>query len=585
MLWIALVVEIALAQDQCPTDPAKVAPGLCGCGVADSDWNGDLAPDSCIDPAATVHASVVVGRSARVDAGGTVASGASLGALSHVGAGASVGANGIVGVRAVLGTNASLGADSSIGRRSVLGAGSSSGSSAFIAADVEIGDDLVVDAPGGLVVGFGSRIGDRVHLGPNARLGNLSDLGDDVVAGADVSVGRGATVGADAVLQDRVGLGPAVAIGARAQLADDTLVRSGAVVGDDVTVGERAIIGRDAVVGHHSTIQDDAVLRSGVTTDPYALALADTTYARGAHLPTANQPPSAPGVTVTPARPYPTDDLTCAVTTPSVDPQGSAVTYAYTWLKDGAATGVSGALLSNSHTGEGERWTCVVTPSDGALTGATGQADEYVAQRFVFDPLAADQSFTVPAWSTEIVAALWGGAGGGGNAENGTHRGGAGGYVGGRLAVTGGQTFTVKVGQGGRLQHDLRDPGVAERRAKLLSRRILHWGWWRSQRHRARRGRVLRRRGRWWRRWDRVELRLEQPERWRRRRDRGRCGGRLPEQQRRVRWRRRHADRGRRGRHQLSRLDQRGRWAQPGRQRRHVHRRRVRQRERWGWRR
>jgi hypothetical protein len=34
--------------DGCPSDPAKIAPGVCGCGVADSDSDGDLTAD-CLD--------------------------------------------------------------------------------------------------------------------------------------------------------------------------------------------------------------------------------------------------------------------------------------------------------------------------------------------------------------------------------------------------------------------------------------------------------------------------------------------------------------------------------------------------------
>lgn len=36
------------ACDGCPSDPGKVAPGLCGCGVADADSDGDTVPD-CLD--------------------------------------------------------------------------------------------------------------------------------------------------------------------------------------------------------------------------------------------------------------------------------------------------------------------------------------------------------------------------------------------------------------------------------------------------------------------------------------------------------------------------------------------------------
>ena len=37
------------AEDGCPTDPDKIAPGVCGCNVADDDTDGDGAAD-CIDP-------------------------------------------------------------------------------------------------------------------------------------------------------------------------------------------------------------------------------------------------------------------------------------------------------------------------------------------------------------------------------------------------------------------------------------------------------------------------------------------------------------------------------------------------------
>ena len=39
---------VALAGDACPSDPGKLAPGICGCGVSDADTDGDTVPD-CID--------------------------------------------------------------------------------------------------------------------------------------------------------------------------------------------------------------------------------------------------------------------------------------------------------------------------------------------------------------------------------------------------------------------------------------------------------------------------------------------------------------------------------------------------------
>lgn len=48
------------ACDGCPTDPAKIAPGLCGCNVAETDTDGDLVPD-CLDGCPNDPAKVAPG--------------------------------------------------------------------------------------------------------------------------------------------------------------------------------------------------------------------------------------------------------------------------------------------------------------------------------------------------------------------------------------------------------------------------------------------------------------------------------------------------------------------------------------------
>ncbi|MFT6821629.1 MAG: hypothetical protein ACJATT_005460, partial [Myxococcota bacterium] len=45
-----LTAVTANAQDACPLDPLNGAPGVCGCGVADSDGDEDGEMDRCIDP-------------------------------------------------------------------------------------------------------------------------------------------------------------------------------------------------------------------------------------------------------------------------------------------------------------------------------------------------------------------------------------------------------------------------------------------------------------------------------------------------------------------------------------------------------
>ena len=50
----------ASCADTCPDDPAKTAPGVCGCGKADTDGDGDGTPD-CTDECPTNQAKTKVG--------------------------------------------------------------------------------------------------------------------------------------------------------------------------------------------------------------------------------------------------------------------------------------------------------------------------------------------------------------------------------------------------------------------------------------------------------------------------------------------------------------------------------------------
>ncbi len=96
------------------------------------------------------------------------------------------------------------------------------------------------------------------------------------------------------------------------------------------------------------------------------LAGADTTT-----LP--DSPPGAPTVLVEPAEPTQAEDLECVVDVAALDPDpGDFVTYTYAWEVDGSPTGIIGPILPFSETAPGENWTCVVTPSDGTMSGTTG---------------------------------------------------------------------------------------------------------------------------------------------------------------------------------------------------------------------
>lgn len=85
-----------------------------------------------------------------------------------------------------------------------------------------------------------------------------------------------------------------------------------------------------------------------------------------------NQAPYVTGVTVSPAAPITSDDLTASAT--AYDPDGDAVTLSYAWRRNGAIIpGQAAATLPASETTKGDLITASVTASDGSLT-ATSQA-------------------------------------------------------------------------------------------------------------------------------------------------------------------------------------------------------------------
>jgi len=89
-----------------------------------------------------------------------------------------------------------------------------------------------------------------------------------------------------------------------------------------------------------------------------------------------NRPPSAPAIEITPTQPTTNDDLSCAVTSPSIDPDGDTITYEYEWYLDGAPQPdlTNSVVVPRELTSRGQTWTCVVTPSDGKDYGPPAEA-------------------------------------------------------------------------------------------------------------------------------------------------------------------------------------------------------------------
>ena len=84
-----------------------------------------------------------------------------------------------------------------------------------------------------------------------------------------------------------------------------------------------------------------------------------------------NSAPSA-GVTIAPANPLASDDLTATATTGDSD--GDAVTVSYKWSVNGTPSPIGGQTIPAGNTAPGQRWTVTATPNDGTDDGPAATA-------------------------------------------------------------------------------------------------------------------------------------------------------------------------------------------------------------------
>lgn len=91
-----------------------------------------------------------------------------------------------------------------------------------------------------------------------------------------------------------------------------------------------------------------------------------------------NSLPTAPVVAVTPGSATPGSELTCSVVTPSDDPDGDPVDYAYQWTLDGEVLDgqTTPSLIADLALGCGA-WGCTVTPSDLEGEGPAGSDEAF----------------------------------------------------------------------------------------------------------------------------------------------------------------------------------------------------------------
>lgn len=78
----------------------------------------------------------------------------------------------------------------------------------------------------------------------------------------------------------------------------------------------------------------------------------------------SNTAPGAPVIEIEPLFPQPEDNLECIVVEDAPDVDFDALTYSYTWYRDGVETGETGSVIPASITEHAQHWECEVTAFD-----------------------------------------------------------------------------------------------------------------------------------------------------------------------------------------------------------------------------
>jgi UDP-3-O-[3-hydroxymyristoyl] glucosamine N-acyltransferase len=197
---------------------------------AQTDANLDGFGDDCVDPAASICATAVLGYGVVVEENVTI------------------GCFTTIGDRTQLGTPGGAAPPTTIGDFTRIGEG------CFVGDDVEIGDFVRVGDDGELTVGTRLanfvRFGDRAQLAMaivdvGVRAGDDVDMHDAPEVGPWTVVGNGSTV-----------VGPLV-IHARVRIGDDAFIGEGADIADYARIGDRATLPLGAHVGPFSVVGAD----------------------------------------------------------------------------------------------------------------------------------------------------------------------------------------------------------------------------------------------------------------------------------------------------------------------------------------
>ncbi|HEX9242534.1 MAG TPA: FG-GAP-like repeat-containing protein [Anaeromyxobacter sp.] len=111
----------------------------------------------------------------------------------------------------------------------------------------------------------------------------------------------------------------------------------------------------------------------------------------------ANTPPGPVLVRLDPGSPRGGEPIRCELVTKSEDPDGDAVRYRFVWQRNGTAQSFaeSSQEVPPRLVKDGERWRCIVTPTDGTDDGPTSSTEEVAVVPDSGDPLV-DRPPTAP---------------------------------------------------------------------------------------------------------------------------------------------------------------------------------------------
>ena len=124
-------------------------------------------------------------------------------------------------------------------------------------------------------------------------------------------------------------------------------------------------------LGNESISPEDTLICVASTIDSFGVQVQRTET-----IVITNRLPSAPELEITPSIPeLGVDDLLCSIVVPSLDEDGDAVSYQYSWSLDGVINpSYTTDTIPAADLLEDQEWTCMVTPFDGRADGTVGEA-------------------------------------------------------------------------------------------------------------------------------------------------------------------------------------------------------------------